>query len=108
MFYYSIKLLKSVLDFYFYCGMVDRSQYLMIISKQKTSCEELIILVSDIARAVEILDEDEKSVVCLRHSGFIFDEIRQKLLIDKQKAINLYDSAIIKMMFYLNGKTEND
>lgn len=75
----------------------------MKISKHGGAGSELNILVADIARAVEILDEDEKNVVCLKHSGFTYYEIRNKLRIKMDKVGNYYDSAIIKMMFYLNG-----
>ena len=96
-------MLKSILDFYFYGGATDKSTYLMEISKHGGAGSELNILVSDIARAVNILDIEEKMVVCLRHSGFTFDEIRKKLHRDKGYLINIYDGAIIKMMIFLNG-----
>lgn len=105
-FYYSKKLLKSVLDFYFYGGWTDHSQYLMKIGKNGGSGEELLILISDIARAVNKLELEEKLVVCLRHSGFLYKEICQRLRIRKKDVIDYYDEAIIKMMFYVNEGEE--
>jgi hypothetical protein len=86
-FYYSIGLLKKILDFYFYGGINDKSMYLMKIAKHGGAGSELNILVSDIARAVKILDREEKEVVCFKHSGFTYYEIRNMLRKRKQKII---------------------
>jgi hypothetical protein len=74
----------------------------MKLGKRGSNNEELLMLVADIARAVNVLDLEEKIVVAYRHSGYLFGEIAKELRIRKNNIINYYDSAIIKMIFYLN------
>ena len=106
-FFYSRSLLLFLLDYYFSGGMVgDFNKHIIKIGKINWGFEKMSAMKSDIARAVDMLDIDEKTVTALRHAGHTFYEITRVMHISKSSAIDIYQGAIVRMMVYLNGPVD--
>jgi hypothetical protein len=103
-FYYSTNQLKSLLTIYFSGGASQFSQYLMKLGKRGSGGEELLVMIGDVARATQILEDDEFAVVACRHAGYLFREIRERLGIKMNKISDLYRTALIRMIGFLDGK----
>ena len=107
-FFYGRRLLLSLLDYYFSGAMTGGYESKVIrIGDRNWGFEGMSALKADIARAISILDLDEKVVLALRHSGLTFYEITRILHIGKRSAIDIYGGALIRIIVYLNGPLED-
>ncbi|MBN2073617.1 MAG: hypothetical protein JW770_06710 [Actinobacteria bacterium] len=107
-FFYGRRLLLCLLDYYFSGAMTGEYESQVIrIGGRNWGFEGMSALKADIARAISILDLDEKVVLALRHSGHTFYEITRLLHIGKRSAIDIYGGAIIRIIVYLNGPMED-
>ena len=65
--------------------------------------EGMSAMKADIARAIKILELDEKVILALSYSGHIFYEITRVVRKSKKDTTNIYRSGLIRILMYLNG-----
>ena len=103
-FVYGENLLIFLLDFFFSGGMTgEYDKQVIKIGRRNWGFDGMSAMKADVARAVEVLDIDEKVILALRHSGHTFYEVTKIMHIGKASAINIYQGAIIRVIIYLNG-----
>ena len=103
-FVYGERLLIFLLDYYFSGGMTgDYDRQVIKIGGRNSGFEGMSAMKADIARALKILELEEKVVLALRHSGHTFYEITKVIRRSKGDTINIYRSGLIRMLMYLNG-----